>query len=339
CASTQKTSGNEAELNHVAFIRPPPVVVSNVGFAQPQAVIRDATADVYLVSNVNGNPTEKDDNGFISQVAPDGKVINLKWIDGSTGNTTLHAPKGMAINDKRLFVADIDAVRIFDRTTGAALGVVQVPKATYLTGVSIAANGTLYVTDAGLKPADAEAKPSAEGGKGKKDSEGKPADAKASEPPKVDDLGLTASGTDAIYQVSKNGLLKKLRKNEDLHQPSAVAADNDGVWVASWKQPELYRISKLGKQGDPVKAPASELDGLARLPDGTLLLASWQTKSVYVGFPGGDFQLVADNAPNAGAVGYDSKRRRALIPLQNDNTLVIQELSGFEQDSDKVADQ
>ena len=60
----------------------------------PESALHDPEADVYLVSNINGGPCDRDDNGFISRVSPDGQVLDLKWIDGADPGVTLHAPKG-----------------------------------------------------------------------------------------------------------------------------------------------------------------------------------------------------------------------------------------------------
>ena len=76
---------------------------------------------MYLVANINGGPSDKDGNGFISRISPEGEVIALKWIDGAAESVTpftLNAPKGMALTGDRLFVADIDVVRVFDRERG-----------------------------------------------------------------------------------------------------------------------------------------------------------------------------------------------------------------------------
>jgi hypothetical protein len=67
--------------------------IAQVGFATPEAVLHDTTADVYLVSNINGGPADKDDNGFIARLAPTGAVLTLKWIDGAADGITLHGPK------------------------------------------------------------------------------------------------------------------------------------------------------------------------------------------------------------------------------------------------------
>ena len=53
--------------------------------------------DRYLVSNINGAPPAKDNNGFISRMAPDGTIEQLRFIAGGTGGATLHAPRGMII--------------------------------------------------------------------------------------------------------------------------------------------------------------------------------------------------------------------------------------------------
>src|SRR5206468_12792291 len=89
------------------------------GFLTPESVLHDSVQDIYFVSNINGNPTAKDNNGFISRVRPDGAVENLKFIEGGHGGVTLNAPKGLAIRGDTVWVADIDMVRSFDAKTGA----------------------------------------------------------------------------------------------------------------------------------------------------------------------------------------------------------------------------
>jgi predicted small lipoprotein YifL len=89
--------------------------IEGVGFATPESVLYDPAADVYLVANINGSPSDEDDNGFISRLSPDGTLIELLWIDGQDEGVTLDAPKGMAIIGDTLYVADISRVRSFDR--------------------------------------------------------------------------------------------------------------------------------------------------------------------------------------------------------------------------------
>ena len=71
--------------------------IANVGLDGPESVLYDGVDDVYLVSNIKGQPLTKDDDGFISRIAPDGRVLQLKWIDGASRGVTLNAPKGMGL--------------------------------------------------------------------------------------------------------------------------------------------------------------------------------------------------------------------------------------------------
>src|SRR4029077_12511341 len=123
------------------------------GVLTPESVLHDPVQDIYFVSNINGGPTTKDNNGFISRVRPDGAVENLKFIEGGHGGVTLNAPKGLAIRGDTLWVADIDIVRSFDAKTGAARDSVSLAGlgAVFLNDIAIAQTGALYITDTGIR--------------------------------------------------------------------------------------------------------------------------------------------------------------------------------------------
>src|SRR5207245_200099 len=109
----------------------PPTLVSG-GFQTPESILYEPRSDVYLVSNINGDPTASDGNGFISRVAPDGRILELKWIDGTRPGVRLNAPKGMAVAGDTLYVSDITAIRMFDLRTGAPKGAVVILGSTFL---------------------------------------------------------------------------------------------------------------------------------------------------------------------------------------------------------------
>ena len=119
------------------------------GFATPESVL--VAGDLYYVSNINGAPLDKDDNGFISGLGPDGKVVELKWISGEAADVELHAPKGMGIHNGVLYVADIDVVRKFDVATKKQLASIAIEGATFLNDIFVAGD-TVYVTDSGIGP-------------------------------------------------------------------------------------------------------------------------------------------------------------------------------------------
>jgi hypothetical protein len=121
------------------------------GFTQPEAVRYDPDQDVYFVSNFgSGDAQAKDNNGFISRMTPEGQVQQLQFIAGGKGGVTLHAPRGMFITGDTLWVADEDAVRGFNRRTGAPLATANFSayKLGFLNDVAAGPDGE-YVTDTG----------------------------------------------------------------------------------------------------------------------------------------------------------------------------------------------
>ena len=81
----------------------------------PESVAYASKQNVLFVSNMNGEPDQKDQNGFISKVSPsNGGIIELNWI------TALNAPKGIAISNdnSKLYVADITDLVEIDIASG-----------------------------------------------------------------------------------------------------------------------------------------------------------------------------------------------------------------------------
>ena len=115
----------------------------------PEAARWDAELKLWWVANIKGSPGAKDNNGYISRISAYGKVDSLKFVAGGRDKVTLNAPKGMAIVADTLWVADIDAVRGFNRKTGAPIASVRVPGAQFLNDITVGPEG-LYVTDTGV---------------------------------------------------------------------------------------------------------------------------------------------------------------------------------------------
>lgn len=100
------------------------------GFSNPEGVAL-APDGALFISNVNGEGGARDGNGFISRLSMSGEVLDLKFIEG------LDAPKGMAVHDGHLYVADIDIVRIFDAASGEALDGAPIEGAQFLNDISV----------------------------------------------------------------------------------------------------------------------------------------------------------------------------------------------------------
>ena len=112
------------------------------GFKTPESVLPVAAEGFAYVSNVAGQPTEKDGNGFISKISlADGKVLALEWSKG------LDAPKGMALAGGKLYVSDIDKLVEIDPKSGEILARHDAPGATFLNDVAVDGKGDVYVSD------------------------------------------------------------------------------------------------------------------------------------------------------------------------------------------------
>lgn len=120
------------------------------GLRNPAGFIVDPASGSYFIANENGGPSDRDNNGFITKLDENGKIDKLKFIEGGVG-VTLHAPKGLAVLGKTLYVSDIDKVRRFDITTGRPLGEIDLSafKVDFLTGLATDGNGMLYIADTG----------------------------------------------------------------------------------------------------------------------------------------------------------------------------------------------
>lgn len=270
---------------------PTPVFRITEGIATPESVLYDEANDRYLVSNINGKPDAADNNGYISELSPDGKVLKEKFIAGGVGKTKLDAPKGTGISGGVLYVSDISVVRMFDLKSGLTKGEIPVPGATFLNDIAVAKDGRVYVSDSGIKA-----------GAG----------------------GFEPTGTDAVYVIDK-GKLKTVAKSKDLGGPNGVVAVDNGVLVNTFNSDEVYRLDDKGEKHDLTKLPTGGLDGMA-LVGGALLVSSWKGSTIYRGSLGGKFEAVLSGLGGAADFGFDGKRSRVLVPRFLDNAVEVYDL-------------
>lgn len=116
----------------------------------PYSFVTGASGNDYFISSVNGEPDTADNNGFITKLDGSGTLLHLKFIQGGADGVTLHAPKGMALVDETLYVADLDTLRAFDARNGkpvASIHVVDGKALVHLTDVAYDGVGLLYCSD------------------------------------------------------------------------------------------------------------------------------------------------------------------------------------------------
>jgi hypothetical protein len=266
----------------------PQAITISQNLQTPESVLYDAQQDVYFISNINGQPLAADNNGYISRVNPDTLQMDAKWIEGGKPGVTLDAPKGMAVAGDILYVADITTVRKFDRKTGAPKGEIKIPGSSFLN--DLASDGpSVYVSDSGLK--------AGAGG------------------------SFESSGTDAVWKIVGNKA-QRIANGPDLKRPNGVEVVNGKVWVVTFGANELYQLEN-GKKTNVVTLPKGSLDGLVHLDDGSFLVSSWDGKAVYRGPQSGPFTPVLENINAPADIGYDTKRKRLLVPHFMDSIVTI----------------
>ena len=107
----------------------------------PESVCYDPESGIIYVSNIGGKPTEKDGDGYIAQLSPDGTVLKGTVISG------LNAPKGMGIYKGTLYVTDIDRVAAIDLKSKTIKKFYEFPEAKFLNDIAIDIYGTVYISD------------------------------------------------------------------------------------------------------------------------------------------------------------------------------------------------
>ena len=271
------------------------VVVADVGFSTPESVLHDTGADVYLVSNINGSPLEKDGNGFISRVAPDGTVTDLKWIDGEAEGVTLSAPKGMAIVGGTFFVTDIDCVRMFDQATGEPTGEICVEGATFLNDIAVGPNGELFVTDTGFETGE--------------------------------DGQLVPSSSAAIHRMAPDGRQAPIAQGEGLTGANGLAVGPRGLFMVSFATGQVFQVDVENGELTPLTPEGGrQLDGIEFTADGGFIFSSWGESAVYMVGSDGAQSVVVSDVPAPADIGYDAGRNRVLVPLFMDNAVWIVDL-------------
>lgn len=128
------------------------VVKEIAGLNLPESFIYDPTSDSFFISNLgpSDGPSGKDNDGYITRLSGDFKKRIDGWIAGGD-EISLNAPKGLAVYNGVLFVADIDRLLGFSIKTGKQVLDVKLKNmgAVFLNDVTADDTGNIYVTCTG----------------------------------------------------------------------------------------------------------------------------------------------------------------------------------------------
>ena len=114
------------------------------GINTPESAYVDSTSGFLFISQIEGQPNEKDGKGHIVKATTDGKVVAPAWVTG------LNAPKGLRSFQGTLWTADIDEVVGIDIATAKITSRVKPAGAQFLNDVATGGDGTVYVSDMAL---------------------------------------------------------------------------------------------------------------------------------------------------------------------------------------------
>ncbi|MEW6544515.1 MAG: hypothetical protein AB1411_13015 [Nitrospirota bacterium] len=269
------------------------------GLQAPESFLSDPGGEGYFISNVNGDPDVTDNNGFITKLDKAGGLLKLHFIRGGEEGVVLHAPKGLAIVGQTLYVADLEALRGFDKVTGKP--VVTVPLAEHHRG------GT------GRGPALADV---AYDGKGL--------------------LYASDIEADTIYRIDlgKRHAVSVLVRDPILAGPRGLAVHpkTGNLIAVSWHKGKIVEITPDGKVTELVSngffsARFHNLDGVDFDSWGTMYVSDFTAGKIWRMRPDRRFDVIAEYLPTPADISIDRDNHLILVPYHYGNAA---EINGLE---------
>lgn len=269
------------------------------GLQMPRSFVADPSGEQYFISNVNGDPDVKDNNGFITKLDRAGKLVKLQFIRGGDGGTVLHAPQGMAIVNEVLYVADLDALRGFDTTTGRTVVTVSF------------ANSRLVPAGESAALADV-----AHDGRGL--------------------LYASDPHADTIYRIdtTREHAVSVLVRDHALAGPRGLALHpkTGRLIVVSWNQGKILEVGGDGvitelASNSFFSSRFHNLDGVDFDRWGNMYVSDTTAGKVWRMRPDHKFDVIAEFLPSPADIGVDRKNHLILVPYQQDNAA---EMNGLE---------
>ncbi len=263
------------------------------GLQTPQSFLADPSGEQYFISNVNGDPAAKDNNGFITKLDQAGKVVKLQFIRGGDGDTILHAPKGMAIVNQVLYAADLDALRGFDTTTGQPVVTVSLARfeSAALADVAHDGHGVLYASD-----------------------------------PETNTIyRIDTAREHAVSVLVRDASLAGPRG-------LALHPKTGRLIVVSWNKGKILEVSDDGVITEIVSnsffsSRFSNLDGVDFDQWGNMYVSDFTTGKIWRMRPDHKFDVIAEFLPSPADIGVDRKKHLILVPYHYGNAA---EMNGLE---------
>jgi DNA-binding beta-propeller fold protein YncE len=253
-------------------------------FSGPESMVVDPEDGSYYVSNINGSPLEKDSNGTISKISPTGNIMIEQFIGGKEGDLVLHAPKGLVIVGRNIFVTDIDTVKAFDKKTAKPSIIIDFSKfkVKFLNDIAVDSKGFLYVSD-------------------------------------MMTHRIFKINPYADYQVSLFKEGKELSSPNGL----LVNPRTGHLIVVTWSPGQILEIDRQGRV-HILKKGLTGLDGVDCDSQGNLYVSSFEKGEIYkiAYFGRGALSTFLSGLTTPADISVDSKKGELLIPSTKKNTVV-----------------
>jgi sugar lactone lactonase YvrE len=252
------------------------------GLEQPESVVQDPATGALYVSNIAGAIMQKDGNGFIAKLRPDGTMIARDWVKG------LNAPTGLALHERSLYVADVDELVEINVASGEIVKRYPAEGAIFLNDVAVGEDGTVYASDTPMNTIWRL-----------KDGNFEPwlANDTLNGP-----NGLL--GQDGKLIVASFGKLPSEGQKQELGGLYAIDVEKQSV-------SELGHSEAIGN-----------LDGLQTLQPGVYLVTDWAAGGLYRVGAKGKAERVLKLGKGSADFVYLPDKKLALIPIMLNNALV-----------------
>lgn len=107
----------------------------------------DPERNLILAMNAGVPAEQRENDGYVSLIHPDGSVHTAKWIGATRDGLYLDHPLGSAIRNGVLYTVDGSFLRRFDLATGEPMGSTEVPGSTLLNGIGVSEDGTAFISN------------------------------------------------------------------------------------------------------------------------------------------------------------------------------------------------
>jgi sugar lactone lactonase YvrE len=257
------------------------------GFDAPEAAVHDPVADVYLVSNVGDLFSDAND-GFISRLAPDGTILDLRWLEGDEADP-LVSPTGMMVQGRTLYIVDRTALRRYDLRRGAWLTPVELPDdGFFYNDVCSSGEGRIYVTGTDLSI--------------------------------VLEDNIDARG--ALYVIER-GSARRYLDGIDVGNPNGCIGHAGLTWVSMLPEGGIWTANPAGRVRVAAATPgAGMVDGIV-FAGGDYYVTSWVTGAVMrVSVNGRHLEPIFE-LDSPASLGLDARRRQLIVPSLFGNVVAI----------------